>query len=252
MGGGHGEVSTEVMTALELLKNLTAEKSLAGLWWTAIAFRSRLTAWYRASAVATFAGVAAAAFYSRLTVSELGALTRKLCEVGFGFAGTAFGILLAGFAIFATIGTSELAQRLAVLPRGGEMSEVKKMALHFTRAFVPLLLLCIVTFAVMALGFYGGPATQLTSSLEPQAARWLTSACCAAVAALHVHVFTVLASFVFNVHISLMTMVKAKVYPGMAELEAEAIAELKGETTPPSEATPLPSSAPRPDSSALS
>jgi len=213
------------MTPKELVRDLTVERSLLDLWRVSRSFRSHLTPYYRAGVVAVFFGAGAAAKFSRLTVSEVAMSTRKMCEVGFGFAGTTFGILLAGFAIFATIGTSDLARRLAVL--GDGMSEIKRMALHFTRAFVPLLALCFATFMVSALGFYGGPATQIAGELPSELVRWLTSAAFAFISAFHVHVIIVLAAFVYNVHISLMTMVRARVDPAMAVAEAEAVQQLE-------------------------
>lgn len=227
------------MTPKDLVKNLTVEKSLAGLWWASRSFRSHLTPYYRAGVALTFVAVGLAAHFSRLSVAELGASTRKMSEVGFGFAGTTFGILLAGFAIFATIGTSDLARRLTLLGEG--MSEIKRMALHFTRAFVPLLALCFITFMVSAIGFSGGPATLLANELGPSIARWLASASFAFISAFHVYVMIVLAAFVYNVHISLMTMVRARVQPGMEEAEAEALEQLESddEAAP---GTPLPPS----------
>lgn len=234
MERGDEEVPTQAVAVSVngLLTNLTAEKTLFGLWRAARTFRSPIAWRYRLFIGLAALGAGAAAYFSSLTIAEIGSQNRKLCEVGFSFGGTTFGILLAGFAIFATIGTSDLAVRLTVLSSGDKMSEIKRMALHFTRAFVPLLALCAFTFFASALGFYGGPATQVASFLTPLSARLLASLVFVLVVGFHAYVFVVLAAFVFNVHISLMTMVRARVDPRMAQAEEEALSRLRAELDP--------------------
>lgn len=192
------------------LRDLTeGESSLLDLARLSSRIRGRWS--YRAVVVLMFVLVFATALWSRASVLEIADQSRNVANVTFQYAATILGIVIAGFAIFSTVATSDAVKPLARIQRAQTgTSELKHLALHFVAAFIPYLLFIGIEALVIGFGWHGGPVTRLAKSLGSEPSRYFASGFLAFFAAWLVHLLIVLQSFVFNVYKAFMTIARAR------------------------------------------
>ncbi|WP_420347213.1 hypothetical protein [Pelagibius sp.] len=154
--------------------DLFDEKSLWAVFWRSPGFKdARFNMWVTIVAFALLIGFV---FWDR---SQDGTSTassfnytdtiRSWASLGFGFAVTILGFLLAGFTIFATITKPELFVALAkeTHPRSG-LSLLKYAFFTFLNVFSHYLSFLALTLVILLLGDRGGPLSAVGNCLASQ------------------------------------------------------------------------------------
>ena len=144
---------------------LTAEKNLRQAYWLSVRkLPSKWHYWASPALVGIFA--AFGGWRSGLPAHDLGERVRDWSSVGFSFAYSVVGILLAGFAIFTTVALSDFVPALTKQKKSNGLSEMKNIGLHFVSVFFVYLLFVAFHVFVLLFGWHGGPATMLCRALD--------------------------------------------------------------------------------------
>jgi hypothetical protein len=155
-----------------------------------------------------------AAIYVFLPTSSSAALaakTREIAEMGFGFATSILGFLIAGFTVFATITKEDLFKRMARIEEPkSKLSYLKYNFFAFMKVFIDYLCFCGLCVAIKLGAFPNGPATSALQLLPGNETTrlWLARVGFVLVAASLVYVLLLLKSFVFNIHHIVMTALR--------------------------------------------
>jgi hypothetical protein len=203
------------------LDNITSEKSLYDVY-KAVVQPIKLRRLYIGLMAATFIGLIASGYGVGVSAVEIGNRVREWSGLGFNFAATVLGILLAGFTIFSTVSMSDLARPLAERKRKDTgLSYLKYIAGHFMAVFIQYAMFIAMHVTISLFGWYGGPTTKLVTWLSITTGTNLGLH--AAVLMLGIvgtwfaYLIMVLFSFIFNVYHSFMFMSRAKIQSDMVK-----------------------------------
>ena len=171
---------------------------------------------------------------------KVGERVRDVSDKMFGFAATVLGIVIAGFAIFATISQSNIVVALAVRRKDDPVLPLRRIALHFAGACVPYVVFVAYYLLLISFGWFGGPVTLVANALEQGVAKALGAGIFGIVVWGAARLLVTLATLVTNIYTSFMLLAGAKI----ADTEdAVKLDELEGPPPPqlgPSAATPRP------------
>ena len=189
--------------------DLTKEKSLLAI---RLAARKIPSSGFNQSLVGITAVLAA--IYAMLpgsSASMLASKTREIAEMGFGFATSILGFLIAGFTVFATITKEDLFKRMATIeePRS-KLSYLKYNFFAFMKVFIDYLCFCGLCVAIKFAAFTNGPASAVLSLIPGNdfTRLWFARTGFVLVSAAFVYVLLLLKSFVFNIHHVVMTALR--------------------------------------------
>ena len=195
---------------------LTKEKTLIALYRAirAVPRGRHYRYWWIETGVAM--PLAASIFLPHIDVRSVMRMCREVWATGLSFAASVFGILLAGFTIFATMTTSEFAPALVKSPHEESgLPYLKYMSLLFVRVFVEYLEFMAIALLIQLFASPGGPAGALAGCVVPYVGPWFWPTLAAASAFLTAmavfHLVVELQSFVFNIYITVMGMARIKV-----------------------------------------
>jgi hypothetical protein len=145
------------------------------------------------------------------TAAILAAKTREIAEMGFGFATSILGFLIAGFTVFATITKEDLFKRMAVFEEPkSKLSYLKYNFFAFMKVFIDYLSFCGLCVFIKLAAFPSGPISTFVSSLPGGnlTELWFARIGFLLITTTFVYVLLLLKSFVFNTHHVVMTSIR--------------------------------------------
>jgi hypothetical protein len=145
------------------------------------------------------------------TAAILAAKTREIADMGFGFATSILGFLIAGFTVFATITKEELFKRMAVFEEPkSRLSYLKYNFFAFMKVFIDYLSFCGLCVFIKLAAFPDGPISTVVGYLPGSdlTKLWLARIGFILITATFVYVLLLLKSFVFNTHHVVMTSLR--------------------------------------------
>jgi hypothetical protein len=146
-----------------------------------------------------------------VSVVRVGERVRDVSDKMFGFAATVLGIVIAGFAIFATISQSNIVVALAVRRKDDAVLPLRRIALHFAGACVPYVVFVAYYLLLISVGWFGGPVTLVANALEQGVAKALGAGIFGIVVWGAARLLVTLATLVTNIYTSFMLLAGAKI-----------------------------------------
>lgn len=194
----------------DVVEELLQPQTFFSLWSASRGIVARRNPWYTAAEICVGFFVAVAAIGADAATADIAKAVRETSDKVFGFTGAVLGVLVAAFAILATIGQSVAVIPLAVREQDHEPSEIKKVALHFVAAFVPYLVFAAWYALVLLVGYQGGVATKFTLAY-PDAGHFFACVFLGGVAYGVTRMLVVLGALISNVYTTFMLLASATV-----------------------------------------
>ena len=188
---------------------LTSEKSLFKIRLAARKIPS--SAFNQWVVVVTATLALAYALLPNSSAALLATKVREFAEMGFGFAASILGFLIAGFTVFATITKEQLFHKMAeFIEPTSKLSYLKYNFFAFMRVFIDYLCFCAFCLLIKLAAFPDGPISAILSYLPGTD---FTKLCMArigfvVITASTVYVLLLLKAFVFNIHHVVMTSLR--------------------------------------------